>query len=190
MGRKKLKSPKLSQLLSTPKSNSLIPLPGIETPTPSLSFFNLPPPPVLTNKSGIIDYIKFVFLSSHEQIQYLNNSKIFAGIIIIILNIAGKFVNFKLSKTIESYMKHTFSRNVLIFCIAWMGSREIYVAILITLLCILLLDFVCNENSGYCMLPETFIAQHTDLIENNPPTKEEINNAKDVLKRAEKQESL
>jgi len=185
MGRRKQKSPKISRFLTTTNPN-FQPLPGtIDTPIPPPSLFALPPPPVLTSKSGVIDYIKYAVLSSHQHVQYLNNSKIFAGIIIIILNIAGKFVNFKLSKTMESYMKHTFSRNLLVFCIAWMGSREIYVAILITLLCILIMDFVCNENSGYCMLPETFITYHTNVLENSAPTKEEINNAKDVLKRAE-----
>lgn len=188
MSRKKQKTSKWFKL-PNPRI-SLQNLPGTDTQVPSVSLFSLPPPPILTNKSGIFDYINYTVLSFHQQVQYLNNSKVFAGIIIIILNIAGKFVNFKLSKTIESYMKHTFSRNILIFCIAWMGSREIYVAIFITLLCILLMDFVCNENSGYCMLPETFIAQHTNLTENNQPTTEEINNAKDVLKRAEKQETM
>jgi hypothetical protein len=152
---------------------------------PTSTFFSFPPPPVLTKDSSIIDYIKYGFLYINQQVYFLNNSKIFAGLIVITLNIAGKFVNFKLSKTMESYLKHTFSRNLLVFCIAWMGSREIYVAILITLLCILIMDFVCNENSGYCMLPETFITYHTNVLENSAPTKEEINNAKDVLKRAE-----
>lgn len=150
----------------------------------SLSFFNLPPPPVLTENSGIMDYMKFGALSLHQQIQFLNNSKIFAGLVVIILNIAGKFVNFKLSKTMESYMRHTFSRNILVFCIAWMGSREIYVAIIITILCIILMDFVCNENSGYCMLPENFQTYHMSLLEKREPTEEDIINAKDVLKRA------
>ena len=45
----------------------------------------------------------------NDQVQVLNNSKIFAGIMIIILNIASRFVNIKLSKSMESYLKHTFS---------------------------------------------------------------------------------
>lgn len=150
----------------------------------SNSWFSLPPPPVLTKNSTFIDYVKYGLLYFNQHVQFLNNSKIFAGIIVITLNIAGKFVNFKLSKTMESYLKHTFSRNILIFCIAWMGSREIYVAIIITLLCILLLDFVCNESSGYCMLPESFTSYHMSLLENNAPTKEEVEKAKEVLKKA------
>ena len=198
------KSPKRKPATSTAHTTPLTPLPGQlstqGTPpgradlfTGSTTggnnetvngWFSLPPPPVLTNKSSFIDYIKYGLLYFNQHVQFLNNSKIFAGIIVITLNIAGKFVNFKLSKTMESYLKHTFSRNILIFCIAWMGSREIYVAIIITLLCILLLDFVCNESSGYCMLPESFTSYHMSLLENNAPSKEEVEHAKEVLKKA------
>jgi len=150
----------------------------------SSSFFSLPPPPALTKDSSITDYIKFGFLYINEQVQFLNKSKIFAGLVVITLNIAGKFVSFKLSKTMESYLKHTFSRNILIFCIAWMGSREIYVALIITLMCILVLDFVCNESSNYCMLPESFKCYHMSLLENDTPTQEEVKKAKEILAKA------
>jgi hypothetical protein len=151
---------------------------------PTSTFFSFPPPPVLTKDSSIIDYIKYGFLYINQQVHFLNNSKIFAGLIVITLNIAGKFVNFKLSKTMESYLKHTFSRNILIFCIAWMGSREIYVALIITVMCILLLDFVCNESSGYCMLPESFTNYHVSLLENDKPSAEDVKKAKEVLEKA------
>ena len=178
----KKKTYKLPKIFKAPSSSQPTTVPP--TPVANLPFFSLPPPPELTSTSGFSEYIKYGFLSFHQQIQYLNNSKLFAGLIVIILNIAGKFVNFKLSKTMESYMKHTFSRNVLIFCIAWMGSREIYVAFLITFLCILFMDFVCNENSGYCMLPETFKNYHISLLDKSKPTSEEIKNAKEILERA------
>ena len=45
----------------------------------------------------------------HNTVNSLNQSKIFAGVMIIILNIASRFVNIKLSKSMESYLKYTFS---------------------------------------------------------------------------------
>ena len=51
----------------------------------------------------------------NDKVQMLNNSKIFAGIMIIILNISSRFVNLKLSKTMESYLKHSFSKQILVF---------------------------------------------------------------------------
>ena len=68
----------------------------------------------------------------HNSISYLNGSKIFAGIMIIVLQISSRFFTIRLSKTMESYLKYTFSRQVLIFAIAWMGTRDIYIALIIT----------------------------------------------------------
>lgn len=135
---------------------------------------------------GILQNIKYGFNLIHQRIKLLNNSKIFAGLIVIILNIAGRFVNIKLSKTMESYLKHTFSRNILVFCIAWMGSRDIYSALFMTTIFIVLIDFVFNEESNYCMLPETFKTYHMTILEENNPTADEIQNAENVLKRANK----
>jgi hypothetical protein len=64
----------------------------------------------------------------HSNIQRINDSKIFAGLMIITLNIVSKYVNIGLSKTMESYLKYTFSRQLLVFSIAWMGTRDIYIA--------------------------------------------------------------
>ena len=122
----------------------------------------------------------------HQQLQGINSSKIFAGLIVITLNISSKFVTIKMSKSMESYLKYTFSRDILIFCIVWMGSRDIYIAFCVTLLFILFMDYSFNEKSFLCILPESFTNHHLDLIDNQKPTPEEIQNAKQILERAEK----
>ena len=124
----------------------------------------------------------------HQQLQGVNTSKIFAGLVVITLNISSKFVTIKMSKTMESYLKFTFSRDILIFCIVWMGSRDIYIAFCVTLLFILFMDYLLNENSFLCILPEKFTNHHLELIDNQTPTPEEIQNAKQILERADKHE--
>ena len=124
-----------------------------------------------------------IFSYLNNNINSINNSKIFAGLIVITLNIASRFVTIRLSKTMESYLKFTFSRDVLVFCIVWMGSREIYVALIFTILFTFIMDFLLNEESSYCILPEKFTTYHTGLLD-GIPTEEEINNAKAVLEKA------
>ncbi len=121
----------------------------------------------------------------NNHVQTINNSKIFAGLMIIILNIASRFVNLKLSKNVELYLKHTFSKQILVFAIAWMGTRDIYVALLITIGFIVLVDYLCNEDSKLCCIPEAFTQYHLDL--DNKVTEIEVNKAKEVLERAKKQ---
>ena len=101
----------------------------------------------------------------HNSISYLNGSKIFAGIMIIVLQISSRFFTIRLSKTMESYLKYTFSRQVLIFAIAWMGTRDIYIALIITLLFTFAADCLFNEDCRFCILPDSFKEYHMKLAE-------------------------
>ena len=98
--------------------------------------------------STIGDFFQYL----HDTITRINQSKIFAGIMIIVLNIASRFVNIKLSKSMESYFKYTFSKQLLIFAIAWMGTRDIYIALIITVLFTLIMDCLLNEECSICLL--------------------------------------
>ena len=110
----------------------------------------------------------------HNYITALNSSKMFAGLMIIVLNIASRFVTIKLSKSMESYLKYTFSRQILIFAIAWMGTRDIYIALIISTIFMICMDCLFNEDSRFCCLPEEFTNYHSDLFDtnqaNNPQT--------------------
>jgi len=92
----------------------------------------------------------------HGNIQYINDSKFFAGIVIISLNIASKFVNIRLSKTSETYLKYTFSWQILIFAMAWMATRDIYTALILTIFFIILTQFLFNETSRFCIYSDNF----------------------------------
>ena len=133
----------------------------------------------------------FKYLNNH--INSLNDSKLFAGLMIITLNIASKFVTIKLSKTMESYLKYTFSKQILVFVIAWMGSRNIYIALLIATIFIICIDYLFNEDSQFCILPNTFTKYHIDRLENyenidgEPVSEEDIKKAEAVLEKAKTQ---
>ena len=141
-------------------------------------------------KNSIIAEYKKEFIKNilyfHNYVKIMNGSKMFAGLVVITLNIASRFVTIKLSKSMESYLKFTFSRDVLVFCIVWMGSRDIYIATIFTLLFTFIMDFLLNEESSYCILPETFTTYHTELLDGTAPTADEIKNAESVLERVKK----
>lgn len=136
-------------------------------------------------KKGLSVILYEIVYFIHKKIQSVNSSKIFAGLIVILLNISSRFVTLRLSKTMESYLKYTLSRDLLIFCIVWMGSRDVYIAAIFTLLFTFIVDYLCNEESVFCILPLHFTEYHTSML---PPTVDEITNAKNVLKRSEEME--
>jgi hypothetical protein len=123
----------------------------------------------------------------NDTVTAMNTSKVFAGIIILILNITSKFVTIKLGKTMESYLKFTFSKHILIFAMAWMGTRDIYVALIISITFIIFSDYLFHEDSPFCCLPDSFKEYHINLLDNNQVTEDEIKKAKEVLEKAEKQ---
>lgn len=129
---------------------------------------------------------------ANDKVFALNNSKIFAGMMIVIINIASKFVTFKLSKTVESYLVFTFSRDILVFAITWMGTRDIYISLVMTFLFVVFVDYLLNENSDLCCLSESFVKKHQNMLEGMKtmtPSEDEILKAKIVLEKAKRGEN-
>ena len=130
----------------------------------------------------------YIFNLMHNQVMNINNSKLFAGFMIIVLNIASRFVTIKLSKTMESYLKYTFCRDILVFAISWMGTRDIYIALAITITFMVLMDYILNEKSAFCCLPERFTDYHVSLMDNDDTiTPEQIKSAEETIEKAKKQ---
>jgi hypothetical protein len=132
-----------------------------------------------------LDTLKEMIQYIHSNVMAMNQSKIFAGLIIIVLNISSKFVTIKLSKPLEGYLKYTFSRDILVFAMAWMGTRDIYIALLITILFVIATDYLFHEESAFFMLPESFKDHHLSLLENDggDVTDEDYVKAKKIVER-------
>jgi hypothetical protein len=145
----------------------------------------------MTKKDDFEGMPRKILYYLHDHITAINSSKLFAGLMIIILNISSKFVTMKFSKTTEAYLKHTFSRDILIFAIAWMGTRDIYVATIVTLAFILCMDYLFHDESPFCCFSEQFKDYHMSLSSENTPdsdkiTSEEIATVQKILEKAKK----
>ena len=125
-----------------------------------------------------------------EYANSINKSKYFAGIVMIMLNIGSKYITIKLSKSQEAYLGSTIARQLLIFSIIWMGTRDLIIALVMSAVFVVLTDHLFNEKSSYCVLPKS-LRQYEDLIDENKDgiiTKEEIEKAKNLLEKAQKKE--
>ena len=117
----------------------------------------------------------------------LNNSKYFTGIMMILLNISSRFVEIKLSDSMESFIKYNIAREVLIFTMAWMGTRDIVVALVLTASFVVLAEFLLNNKSNYCILPEKYKYLKVDINHDGKISDSEINKAIETLEKARKQ---
>ena len=95
------------------------------------------------------------------NISYLNNSKFFAGVVMIMLNVGSKVIAVNFSKSTEEYLKYNLSKQILVFAMAWMASRDIYTALMLTAVFVILSEHIFNEESDFCMVPHKHRILHT-----------------------------
>lgn len=126
----------------------------------------------------------------NESLNSLNNSKFFAGLIMIMLNIGSKYVTIKLSKTQEQFLQNSIARQILIFSIIWMGTRDVIMSLLLTASFVVMTDYLFNENSSFCIVPENMRAlnEHIDINDDNIVSESELNNALKILEKAKNRE--
>jgi hypothetical protein len=125
--------------------------------------------------------VKNGFLST---LYSLNDSKFFAGIVMLIMNIGSKYAIIELSHTQESYLKYTLGRLLLIFSILWIGTRDIFISLILTAIFVVFVDYLFNENSKYCIIPQKYKELREELGEQ--VTQQQVNEAIYTLKKARK----
>jgi len=119
-------------------------------------------------------------------INSLNNSKFFAGMVMIMLNIGSKYITIKLSKTQEAYLRNSIGHQILVFAICWMGTRDIITSLILTTIFIVLTQHLFNENSRFCLLPENWkkFEDVLDLDGDGKVTEDEVSQAIKILEKA------
>ena len=83
----------------------------------------------------------------------LSNNKFFGGCIILLTNIGGKYIALDMPNNIEKiFSKYLFLRCLVLFSILFMATRDIKIAILLSLLFLIIVKFFMNEKSKFCII--------------------------------------
>ena len=113
----------------------------------------------------------------NNSFNVLNNSKLFAGIIMIILNLGSRYIVMELSETHEEFLNNVIIRRIIVFTVVFTATRDITTSLILTGVFVILVSGLFNENSKYCILP----------IKNKKKyDKNEIMNAHKILEWAKK----
>ena len=123
----------------------------------------------------------------NDYTKSISSNKLFIGAMMIFMNIGSRHIEIKLTKSQETLMKNI-ATEILIFTIAFISTRDIITAIIITTIFVLLSKFVFNENSKYNILPKNYKQLEKVLDSNNDGkiSEKEIENAINILKKANK----
>lgn len=171
------------------KKNKKVSLPTAVNSTGQGGMFGLFSNNANTVPTSNISFFKDPLNYLHEHIMYLNNSKFFAGVVMILLNVGSKFISIQFSKSTEEYLKYSLSKQLLVFAMAWMGTRDIYTSLALTAIFVVLSDHLFNEESTYCIMPEQLriLNKSLDGNDDGKVTNDELNSAIAVLEKAKKE---
>ena len=108
----------------------------------------------------------------------------------ILMNVGSKYIELGLTKTQEHALRTGLGREILIFCVVFLGTRDILLSILMTSAFIILSDYLFNENSRFCIMSKKMkrIASLIDTNNDGIISPEEIRKATEILEKAKKNE--
>ena len=118
------------------------------------------------NIEGFYDYHKKYMLIIRIMIfnffNTLNQSKYFAGIMMIVLNLGSKYITMELSENQDELFKNKIIRRFLVFTVVFVAARDIFVSLIITGVFIILVSGLFNENSRFALVTKPVISQVTE----------------------------
>jgi hypothetical protein len=125
----------------------------------------------------------------HSVLRPVNESKLLVGMMMIFLNVGSKYIDLGLSKTQEQVLREGLAREMLIFAISFMGTRDIPTAIILTASFTILSNMLLNENSKYCVIPNKMkkIQEVMDTSGDGMVSHEEEKRAMEILEKAKQQ---
>jgi hypothetical protein len=129
---------------------------------------------------------------SNNFLKQINNSKLLAGLGLIILNYFSKYLVINFSKSQEAFIKNTITREIIIFLTVFTGTRDLLLSLFLTATFIILSGTIFNENSQYCVIPDKYKYLYNELDVNKDGiiTDEEIKNAQNILFKAKNQNNI
>ncbi len=84
-------------------------------------------------------------------LQIFNTNPYFIGLMMLILNLGGRFISLEVTKKQEQFLQLPWVRRILIFTVLFVATRNIWVAFWATVAVVLFLGYLFNENSALCI---------------------------------------
>lgn len=124
----------------------------------------------------------------NKLVKNLNDSKLFAALALLVLNIGSKHVDIDFTPAQMVILKHTLTQQVLIFSIAWMGSKDLYTSLLVTLGFYIIFEVLLNKNNSLNVLPSSLKKIEEEIDTNNDGViqEKELDEAIKIIKKYKK----
>ena len=120
-------------------------------------------------------------------VQSVNTNPIFIGVMMLCMNLGGRFLPFEISKGQEAVLQHPYFRRFMIFVILFIATRNVVTAFWLAIILILCIGYFFNETSSLCVLKggvkgstcstknEGFVSDTNKVLELTPEERDILN---------------
>lgn len=84
-----------------------------------------------------------------RYVQFVENSPMFAGIMMLLLNIGSRYITHEYSDNDEEYMQNIILRRLSIFAVCFIGTRSVITSIILTAAFVILAAGIFRGKSVY-----------------------------------------
>jgi hypothetical protein len=127
----------------------------------------------------------------NDLVKPINDNKFILAIMMMFLNISSRYVDFGLSKAQEHALRNSIAREILVFTVMFVGTRDIIIAAIVTFIFFVSKEYLLNEDSKFCLIPNHFDRMKLVMEQTNGSVSEkELNDALETIKKAEKNNQL
>jgi hypothetical protein len=97
----------------------------------------------------------------------INTNPYFIGLMMLLLNLGGRFLALEISKEQEKFLAQPMVRRFFLFAVLFVATRNVLIAAALAIIMIVFIGYLFNENSDLCLWKP---CSHIPLLE--VPTKE------------------
>jgi hypothetical protein len=81
----------------------------------------------------------------------INTNPYFIGVMMLLLNLGGRFLSLEITKEQEKVLSKPEVRRFFLFAVLFVATRNMVVAVGLTVIVVLVLGYLFNENSDLCL---------------------------------------
>jgi hypothetical protein len=98
-------------------------------------------------------------------VSSINSNPYFIGIMMLLLNLGGRFLSLEVSKGQEKFLSDPMIRRFLLFVVLFVATRNVLVAAGLTIIVVILLGYLLNENSDMYIFHSTATKKPEAVVE-------------------------
>ena len=93
----------------------------------------------------------------------VNNNPYLIGLMMLLLNLGGRFLALEISKDQEKFLSKPMVRRFFLFAVIFVATRNVVIAAGLAIIVILFLGYLFNENSELCLWKSCLVVPTADV---------------------------